>query len=303
MLFPLFHFRKVAVVPRPLRPLLAVLALALAVGLAACGGSDENASSTTGTTAQAVSCTKQDLKTFADGKLTVGTDQPAFPPYFVDNDPSNGKGFESAVAYAIAQELGFAKDEVDWTVVPFNSSYAPGPKKFDFDVNQISITPQREKVVDFSSPYYTAPQAVLARKGTAPANAKSLEDLSDVKLGVQVGTTSLQAVSEVIKPNQPPQVFNDSNDLVAALKSGRIDAIVVDLPTAIYLRDAVVSDSVVAGQFDLPGGGDRWGALLAKDSKLAPCVNKAVNALRNSGQLEAITQQWMSQYAKAPELQ
>ena len=278
----------------------AVVALSLAVGLAACGSDDSSSSETT---AQAVSCTKQDLKTIASGKLTVGTDKPAYPPYFVDDDPSNGQGFESAVAYAIAKQLGFSKDEVDWTVVPFNSSYAPGEKKFDFDVNQISITPQREKVVDFSSPYYTAPQAVLARKGTAPANAQSLEDLTDVKLGVQVGTTSLQAVNEVIKPEQEPQVFNDSNDLVAALKSGRIDAIVVDLPTAIYLRDAVVENSTVVGQFDLPGGGDKWGALLAKDSSLTACVTKAVTALRNSGQLQAITDKWMSQYAQAPTLE
>lgn len=287
-----------------LRPLLVILAVALSLAVAACGSDDDSSSSSSSTaTTTAAACSKADLQTIDAGKLTVGTDKPAFPPYFIDDDPSNGKGFESAVTYAVAKELGFTPAEVTWKVVPFNSSYAPGPKKFDFDINQISVTPQREKVVDFSTPYYTAPQAVLARKGTAPANATNLEDLSDVKLGVQVGTTSLQAVNEVIKPNQPPQVFNDSNDLVAALKSGRIDAIVVDLPTAIYLRDAVVSDSVVAGQFDLPGGGDKWGALLAKDSKLAPCVNKAVNALRNSGQLEAITQQWMSQYAKAPELQ
>ncbi len=156
--------------------------------------------------------------------------------------------------------------------------------------------------MDFSKPYYTAPQAVLALNGTAPANATSLSDLSDVALGVQVGTTSLDAVNEVIKPNQPPQVFNDSNDVVRALKSKRIDAIVVDLPTAIFLRDAEVKDSKVVGQFDAPGG-DQWGVVLAKGSKLTPCVDQAITKLESSGELAKITEQWMSSSADAPKLQ
>ena len=170
------------------------------------------------------------------------------------------------------------KDQVKWTVVPFNSSYAPGPKKFDFDINQISITPKRAERVDFSTPYYTAPQAVVALKDSDAASATSLADLADAKLGVQVGTTSLDAVTEVIKPSTQPQVFNDSNDTVRALKAKRVDAIVVDLPTAFYLTAAEIPEAKITGQFDAPGGDD-WGLVLAKDSELTACVDQAIEAL------------------------
>ena len=186
--------------------------------------------------------------------------------------------------------------------MPFNSSYAPGPKKFDFDINQISITPKRAERVDFSEPYYTAPQAVLALKSSPAASASSLADLADAKLGVQVGTTSLDAVAEVIKPSSQPQVFNDSNDTVRALKAKRVDAIVVDLPTAFYLTAAEVPEAKIAGQFDAPGGDD-WGVVLAKDSELTACVDKALAELKSSGELEQITDKWMGGQAGAPELQ
>jgi len=281
-----------------LRPLFVVLALSLSLAVAACGSSDSSSSSSTATTA--ASCSKADLQTVADGKLTVGTDKPAYPPYFEDDKPTNGKGFESAVTYAIAQKLGFTKDEVKWIVVPFNSSYAPGPKKFDFDINQISISPARAKAVGFSSPYYTAPQAVLALKGTPAASATSLADLKDAKIGVQIGTTSLTDVQKVIQPSQQPQVFNDSNDTVRALKNKSVDAIVVDAPTAIYLRDFEIKDSVVVGKF--AGTGTPWGVVMAKNSKLISCVNQAIDKLRASGQLATITNTWMGPYTKAPEL-
>ena len=183
--------------------------------------------------------------------LTVGTDKPAYPPYFEDDDPSNGKGFESALAYAIADKLGL--DQVEWKVVPFNASFAPGPKDFDFDINQISISPKRAERVDFSDPYYTAPQAVIALKSSDAANATSLADLKDAKLGVQIGTTSLDAAMESIQPSSQPQVFNDSNDTVRALKTERVDAIVVDLPTAFYLTAAEVPEAKIVGQFDGAG--------------------------------------------------
>jgi len=190
---------------------------------------------------------------------------------------------------------------VTWTVVPFNASYAPGDKKFDFDVNQISITPARAKRVDFSTPYYTAPQAVVALKKAPAANATSLAELSDTQLGVQIGTTSLDAAQQVIKPAKQPKVFNDSNDVVAALKQGQVDAVVVDLPTAFYLTAAQVPAARIVGQFDAPGG-DSWGAVLAKDSELTPCVNAAIEKLKASGELDRITQQWMGQAAGAPKL-
>jgi polar amino acid transport system substrate-binding protein len=275
----------------------------LALGVASCGSdSGSSSSSTPQATAVAQDCTKDSLGVKTAGTLTIGTDKPAYPPYFESDDPTNGKGFESAVAYAVADKLGFATDEVKWTVVPFNSSYAPGPKQFDFDLNQISITPPRAKRVDFSTPYYTAPQAVVALKRSPAAKATTLAELKDAKLGVQVGTTSLDAVAAKIAPTEHPQVFNDSNDTVRALKDGRVDAVVVDLPTAFYLTAAEIPAAKITGQFEAPGGDD-WGLLLQKGSKLTACVSRAVDELRASGELDQITQRWMGGDAGAPELQ
>ena len=284
------------------RPLLALLVLAAALLLAACGdddsSSDEPAASAT---AKADACAKDSLKTLTPGTLTVATDMPAYPPYFADDDPSNGKGFESAVAYAIADQLDFAKDEVKWTVVPFNASYAPGPKQFDFDVNQISITPKRQKAVDFSAPYFTAPQALVVPKGSELVGASSLADVRDARIGVQVGTTSFDAVKEVVKPSADPKVFNNSTDVVTALKQKQVDGVVVDLPTAFYVTAAQVEGSKIVGQFEAPGG-DRWGALLAKGSPLTPCVSKAITTLESSGELKKIYDEWLGDAAGAPTL-
>jgi polar amino acid transport system substrate-binding protein len=283
------------------RLVLALLALvALMATLAACGGDDDSGASSTPVTSEA-GCAKADLDTVSAGVLTAGTDKPAFPPYVIDDDPTNGKGFESAVAYAIADQLGFSPAEVDWVVEPFNASYAPGPKDFDFDVNEISITPAREKAVDFSAPYYTANQAIVVLKSSEAAGAKSLDELKGLNIGVQVGTTSLEAVEDVIEPDSKPEVFNSSNDVITALKNEQIDAVVVDLPTALYLTAAQVPTATVVGQFAAPGG-DEWGALLAKGSPLTACVSEAIEELESSGELEAINQRWMSQAAGAPVL-
>jgi polar amino acid transport system substrate-binding protein len=285
-------------------------ALLLSTGLlalAACGsdsdsGSSSSSSSSSSTSAAtAASCAKDQLSLHTAGRLTVATDKPAFPPYFIDGKPENGKGFESAVAYAIAGRLGFANDEVKWVTEPFNSSYAPGPKSFDFDVNEISITPKRAKRVSFSRPYYTAPQAVILPKGSS-LSVTSLSSLQDEQLGVQIGTTSLDAVQQVIKPSKQPKVFNDSNDVVTALKQGQVDAVVTDLPTALYITAAQAPGAKVAGQFPAPGG-DRWGALLQKGSKLTPCVDRALTQLEQSGQLKRLTEKWMSTSTGAPTLQ
>ncbi len=282
-----------------MRKFLAAIALVSALALlAGCGGSSDSGSAST---ASAAACEPGRLPTHSDGVLTVATDKPAFPPYFENDDPSNGEGFESAVAYAIGKQLGYPPAKVRWTVEPFNSSYAPGPKDFDFDVNEISITPARSKVVDFSSPYYTANQAVVALKDSEAASAGSLADLSDTKIGVQIGTTSLEAAEEEIEPSSRPEVFNNSNDVVQALKNEQIDAVVVDLPTALYLTAAQVPTATVVGQFEAPGG-DQWGALLAKDSALTPCISKAIDAMRASGELAQLNKRWMSQAAGAPEL-
>jgi polar amino acid transport system substrate-binding protein len=288
------------VLSSPKLPTGIVLATALALLLAACGTSKSDTSSTA-TTAAAADCTPAKLATRSKGQLTVATDKPAYPPYFENDDPSNGKGFESAVAYAIGKQLGYSKGDVVWTVEPFNASFAPGPKGFDFDVNEISITPAREKAVDFSAPYYTANQAIVVLKSSDAAKAKSLEELKGLNIGVQVGTTSLEAVDDVIQPDSKPEVFNSSNDVITALKNEQIDAVVVDLPTALYLTAAQVPTATVVGQFEAPGG-DRWGALLAKGSPLTACVSNAVEELESSGELEALNKRWMSQAAGAPEL-
>jgi polar amino acid transport system substrate-binding protein len=282
-----------------LRPVQKKLALAIFLPVlllvAGCGSSDDST-----TDATAATCKPGQLPTDQQGVLTIATDQPAYPPYFEDNDPTNGEGFESAVAYAIAKQLGYPAAKVKWTVEPFNSSYAPGPKQFDFDINQISITPQRAERVDFSDPYFTAPQAVVALKASEAANAADLASLKDAKLGVQVGTTSLEAVQSSIEPSSDPQVFNDSNDTVRALKTDRVEAIVVDLPTAFFLTAAQIPEATIVGQFAAPGGDD-WGLLLEKGSALTPCVNQALEELRSRGTLQDLQDRYMGGEA-APEL-
>jgi polar amino acid transport system substrate-binding protein len=279
-------------------PVAIVLALVLALAALGCGTSKDE---TTSAPATASSCTPGQLDTHTKGELTIATDKPAYPPYFVDEEPANGKGFESAVGFAIGEQLGFGKAKIKWTTEPFNSSYAPGPKNFDFDVNEISITPAREKAVDFSAPYYTANQAIVAGKDSAAAKATSLADLKDAKIGVQIGTTSQEAVEEKIDPSSEIQVFNSSNDVVTALKNGQVEAVAVDLPTALYVTAVQVPTATIVGQFPAPGG-DRWGALLAKGSSLTACVSRAVEELQSSGELERLNQQWMSKAAGAPEL-
>ena len=278
------------------------LCAALVFAITGCGDDDEPADDAVTTSVSAEDCQADQLETLKPGTLTVGTDDPAFPPYFEDNDPTNGKGFESAVAYAIAGELGFTEDQVEWVVEPFNSSFAPGPKDFDFDVNQISISPKRAEAVDFSSPYYTANQAVVALKGTEAEAATSLADLADTQFGVQIGTTSLEAVEASIQPSSEPRVFDTSNDVVTALKQEQVDAVVVDVPTAFFLTAVQVPEGTIVGQFSAPGG-DEWGALLEKDSPLTDCVSFAIDSLRDSGELAEIEQTWISEKANAPILE
>jgi polar amino acid transport system substrate-binding protein len=300
-----------------MKKLLATLMLvaALAVIVAGCGGGSDStgtggseassgeteAGGGGGATETASTCPKGELETVSDGVLTIATDKPAYPPYFEGDEPANGEGFEGAVGFAIAEQLGYPKAKVKWTVEPFDSSYAPGPKNFDFDLNEISITPVREKAVDFSAPYYKANQAVVALDGSTASKAKSLADLKDTKIGVQINTTSLSAVEEEIEPSSRPEVFNNSNDVVTALKNGQVEAVVVDLPTALYLTAAQVENATVVGQFG-KAAGEEWGALLARESPLTDCVSEAVEALESSGELQKLTQRWMSQAADAPEL-
>jgi len=295
-------------------PLLAVLAALLLAGLAACGGDDdEGAGGTTAATTSAASCDKGQLSLKKDGRLTIGTDNPAFPPWFGGgtpdgsdweiNDPSTGEGFESAVAYAVAEKLGFGKDEVDWVVVPFNNSFKPGDKDFDFDINQISVTPERDRAVDFSDSYYEVNQALVALQDSSIANAKSVAELKDAQLGAQVGTTSLKYVQENIQPSKEPRVYDTSNDVVAAINAKQIDGLVVDLPTAFFLVGAEeVKNGKVVGQFPSTGGQEHFGMLFEDGNPLRDCVNDALEQLKSDGTLDQIQQEWLSEKASAPVL-
>jgi polar amino acid transport system substrate-binding protein len=301
-----------------LRPALGPVRAALigvgAMALAACSPVDDEADTTNASEEPSASetkagetepdaCAVDSLPLYRDGQLTVATDSPAYSPWFVDNDPTNGKGYESAVAYAVADELGFARGDVTWVTVPFNASYQPGPKDFDFDINQISITPQRAERVTFSRGYYSAAQAVVTQADSPFASATSLADLADARFGVQVGTTSLEAVTGVIAPAEAPMVYDDSNLATKALENGQVDAIVVDLPTAYYITAAVLDDAVIAGQFQpTEGKTEEFGLLLEKDNELVTCLNTALDALDEDGTLEKLEKRWLSQVTDVPEL-
>jgi polar amino acid transport system substrate-binding protein len=274
------------------------LAALVAVSLSACGSPKKTASTTS---ASANACAKSTLPLHTPGVLTVATDSPAYPPYFENNKPANGKGFESAVAFAVAKQMGFTSSEVKWVVEPFDSSYAPGPKSFDFDINEISITKPRQQAVDFSTPYYTNPQGIIVAANGPYAHATSLAAFKNAKIGVQIGTTSLAAVTAELKPSNQPDVFNTSNDVVTAFKIHRVDAVVVDLATAFDLTSTNLPHTTIAGQFQAPGG-DNWGLLLSKGSGLTACVDKAVSALSANGTLAALNKRWIASEASVPEL-
>jgi polar amino acid transport system substrate-binding protein len=279
-------------------PIVCLAALS-AVLVAACGSPKK--SSTPTAAASAKTCTPAALQTHSKGVLTVATDSPAYPPYFEHNKPANGQGFESAVAYAVATKLGYHRSAVKWVTEPFDASYAPGPKSFDFDINEISITKPRAKVVDFSPGYYTNPQAIIVASDSPYAHAKSLADLKGANIGVQIGTTSLSAAQAQIKPTHQPQVFNTSNDVVQAFKIHRVNAIVVDLATAFELTATALPHTTIAGQFSAPGG-DQWGLLMAKGSPIAGCVSRAVNQLKSDGTLDQLNKRWIASGSKVPVL-
>ncbi|MBW0099376.1 amino acid ABC transporter substrate-binding protein, partial [Pseudonocardia sp. KRD-184] len=235
--------------------------------------------------------------------LTVGTDQPVYPPWYLDDDPTSGRGFESAVAYAIADQLGFAREAVTWVRVPFNAAIAPGPKTYDLNLTEFSISDERRQAVDFSSPYYDVAQAVITVEGNAFAGATTVAELKGARLGGQVGTTSYQAIVDQIAPTAEPAVYNTNDDAKLALQNGQVDALVVDLPTAFFITSAELDGGVIVGQ--LPTGSgvpEQFGAVLDKDSPLTGCVSEAVDALRADGTLGALEQEWLASAGAAPEL-
>ena len=266
--------------------------------------------------AEADICTAAEMPTVTPGTFTIGTDNPAYPPYFeiVDppvtdpwelGDPTTGTGFESAFAYALAEELGFDRETVTWIPVKFDNAYAPGPKDFDVDINQISFTPERAENVDMSDGYYFVNQSVVANKDTPAAEVTTLSALKDMRLGAQVGTTSLATIQDVIQPTVDPSVYDDNTAAIAALDAEQIDAIVVDLPTAFFITAAQMDNGVIVGQIEQPEDADAeyFSAVLPKDSPLTDCVNQAIAALQSDGRLDAITQEWLSDKANAPVLQ
>jgi polar amino acid transport system substrate-binding protein len=279
-------------------------ALLMMVAVAACAPADDSTDPADGSAAPSGSaCAPAGLKTLTAGKLTFGTDDPVYPPWFVDNKPDNGQGFEGAVALALATRLGFTAEQVVWVRVPFNNAIAPGPKSYDVDVNEFSITDERRKAVDFSAPYYDVTQAVISLKASRIAGAKSLADLRGAKLGAQVGTTSLRAVTESVKPTNQPQVYNNNDDAKQALQNGQIDGLVVDLPTAFYITSAEIDASTIVGQLPRPSGApEQFGLVLDKGSALTACVSQAVTALKADGTLANLEKQWLAGVNGAPVL-
>ncbi len=255
-----------------------------------------------GATSSSAATSASSLPTLTKGFLTIGTDDPAYTPWFDSNKPSNGKGFESAVAYAVAKQLGFPASKVKWVKAAFGTVIQPGKKAFDFDINEISITPERAKAVDFSTGYYDVAQALVTTTKSKIAKAKSIADLANAKLGASVGSTSYTTINDVIKPKVKASVF-DTNDLAtAALKNGQIDGLVLDLPTAFYVAGAELTGGLIIGQFAPKAGSDQFGLVLSKGSSLTKSVSAAVDALRANGTLKALASKWLASVGGAPVL-
>jgi len=277
-------------VPRLSRIIAAAGVAALAVTLAACAPAAETADDAAS-------------GYVTDGKLTIATGEPAFFPWVIDDAPESGEGFESAIAYAVAEELGFAAEDVVWVRTTFDEAIAPGPKAFDFNLQQFSITEERRAAVDFSSPYYETTQAVITTEASAAAGATSIADLKDLLIGAATGTTSFDAIESQIAPTAGAQAFNSNDDAKLALESGQVDAIVVDLPTAFFLTGVELTGGLIIGQLAASTGGDAFGLVLAKDSPITAAVTAAVDALRASGRLQEIADEWLADATNAPVLQ
>jgi polar amino acid transport system substrate-binding protein len=282
----------------------AVAIMALSAGMVACGSSGTpTSSSSPSSSASAASCSNASIQgdLYHQGVLTVATDNPVYTPWFVKNNPSNGKGYESAVAHAIAAQLGFSKSQVHWVKEPFTSSYAPGPKKFDFDINEISYTPQRATAVTFSDSYYDVQQAIVALNGSPIATRHSPADLKTYLYGDQVGTTGLSYISSKIQPTTPPKVFDTLSEVSAALEAHRIAALITDTPTAQYMASFQLKHAVLVAQF--PSTGEHYGLIFHKGNPLVTCVNKAIATLKSNGTLKALQTKYLGVYLKFPTIQ
>ncbi len=278
------------------RILSAVAAVVASAGIVACGSSAPSGSPASGT----ASCSNASIQKYLykKGQLTVATDQPAYPPWFEDNSPANGKGFESAVAYGIAKLLGFKTSQVHWAYEPFDASYAPGPKKFDFDINEISYTPQRATAVTFSESYYDVTQSLVALKNTPIVTKHTPAELKTYVYGDQVGTTSLAFITSQIQPTTQPKVFQTLNDVKSALQTHQIAAFVTDTPTAQYISSSEIPGSIMVAQF--PSTGEHYGLLFSLGNPLVTCVNKAITTLKANGTLQALQKQYLQIYLTVP---
>jgi polar amino acid transport system substrate-binding protein len=289
----------------------AITMLAASAGLAGCASEGSSSTAASGTsssasathTASAASCSNSAIQSqlYAKGMLTVATDKPVYPPWFVNNKPTNGQGYESAVAYAVAAQLGFKPSQVSWAYEPFDSSYAPGPKKFDFDVNEISYSTQRAQAVTFSDSYYDVQQALVALKNSPIVTKHSPADLKTYVYGDQVGTTSLQFINSQIQPSQTPKIFETLNDVKQALQTKQIAALVTDTPTAQFISSSEIPGSVMVAQF--PSTGEHYGLLFEKGNPLVSCVNKALATLKSNGTLAKLTTQYLKLYTSVPTIQ
>jgi polar amino acid transport system substrate-binding protein len=281
--------------------------------LAACAPEETRPAAGGGGSPQPDRCATENLPLLTPGQLTIGTDNPAFPPWFEGgtpegspweiNDPSTGEGFESAVAYAVAERMGFGPDQVMWVEVPFAQSFKPGPKDFDFDINQISYVPRRDQAVDFSDSYYDVNQALVAVGGTPIADATTVAELQGYTLGAPVGTTSFDYIESNIQPTEDPAVYDTLNDAVRALENGQVDGIVVDLPTAFFVTAVQIEDGAIVGQFPTVGAQEYFGMVFTEGNPLVECVNQALDELRADGTLDAIQQEWLADKADAPVLE
>jgi len=270
--------------------------------LSACSSASTEEAAPAEETTAAATCTKDSLATVTPGQLTIATGEPAYYPWVIDDKPESGEGFEAAVAYAVASQLGYTNEEVVWKRTTFDGAIAPGVKDYDFNLQQFSITNERKEVVDFSSPYYTASQVIVSYKGSAIDGKTSIADLKSAKIGAAVGTTSLEAAQTIIAPDTEVQVFNDNAAAVQALKNKQIDGIVVDLPTGYYLAGVEVEGGLLVGQLPSSGTGDQFGLLLTKDSPITGCISEAVDAITADGTLAAIEEKWLTAGAGVPVL-
>jgi len=281
------------------KSLIGLLAVA-GLTLSACGGSSESSDTTAAAGTSGNECTTG--KTLAEGKLTIGTGNPAFSPWVENDAPEAGEGFEAAVAYAVATQLGFSTENVSWVRTSFDEAIQPGAKNFDFNLQQYSITDERKQTVSFSDPYYTTNQAIVGYADSAAASATTVAELQGLKFGVQSGTTSLEFLNTVVMPTNEPYVYDDNAAAKAALEAKQIDAIVVDLPTAFYISAVEIEGTKVIGQFPAGEGtvADQFGLVFDLDSPLVECVNVALAALKESGELATIEQTWLSDKTSAP---